>query len=64
MAHSLGSVLMWDILCNQPELHAALAHPPASPSAPAFPAPPTAVSTQVQASLGQQAVPEQRRVPV
>ena len=24
MAHSLGSVLMWDILCNQPHLSAAL----------------------------------------
>ena len=30
MAHSLGSVLMWDILCNQPHLHAALHELPPS----------------------------------
>ncbi len=33
MAHSLGSVLSYDVLCNQPQLHAALhLHQPPSQS--------------------------------
>ena len=33
MAHSLGSVLSYDILCNQPDLFAALPKRPASAAA-------------------------------
>ena len=32
MAHSLGSVLCFDILCNQPHLFAALPRPPSAAS--------------------------------
>jgi hypothetical protein len=34
MAHSLGSVLSYDVLCNQPQLHAALNLPRPSSQSP------------------------------
>ena len=39
MAHSLGSVLCYDILCNQPGLFAALQRPPPSVIPPQEPQP-------------------------
>ena len=37
-SHSLGSVLMWDILCNQPRLYKQLQAKPLTGSSPAGPA--------------------------
>ena len=62
MAHSLGSVLMWDVLCNQPQLAAHLHELPPSiqpvpfsarPSAPAWNQPqPTFESTPLDKVCG------------
>lgn len=57
MAHSLGSVLMWDVLCNQPHLHAGLSDmPPSLQPVPLAPRPsPPALQRQSASSQDQQA---------
>lgn len=60
MAHSLGSVLMWDVLCNQPHLHAGLSDMPPSlqpvPLAPR-PSPPALQRQSASSQVSQHAVP-------